>query len=77
MLMVTSACGGFGKAPTSDPPAEAAGAGAAPAGAAGRRGGRGGEAGPVPVVTATAVAKAMPVGITAVGAAEAISTVQV
>jgi multidrug efflux system membrane fusion protein len=31
----------------------------------------------VPVVTATAIAKAMPVGIAAVGAAEAISTVQV
>lgn len=72
MLVVTSACSsGPGKAPGSGPTE-----GAAPA-AAGRRGGRGAEAGPVPVVTATAIAKAMPVGIAAVGAAEAISTVQV
>jgi multidrug efflux system membrane fusion protein len=73
MLVVTSACtGGSGKAPGNGPTE-----GASPAAAAGRRGGRGAEAGPVPVVTATAIAKAMPVGIAAVGAAEAISTVQV
>jgi multidrug efflux system membrane fusion protein len=74
VAMLSAACGGgTGKAATTE-----SGASAAPA-AAGRRGGggRGGESGPVPVVTATAVAKAMPVGLAAVGAAEAISTVQV
>ena len=70
--LVLSACGGgSSKAPASEPAG-----GGAPA-TAGRRGGRGADAGPVPVVTATAVAKPMPVGIAAVGAAEAISTVQV
>lgn len=47
------------------------------AGGGGRRGGRGGEGGPVPVVTAMAVEKSMPISQTAVGTAEAISTVQV
>jgi membrane fusion protein, multidrug efflux system len=44
-------------------------------GASGR--GRGGDGAPVPVVTATAVQKSVPVTVTAVGAAEAISSVQV
>ena len=41
------------------------------------RGGRGGDGGPVPVVTATAVTKSVPVTETAVGTVEAISTVQI
>jgi multidrug efflux system membrane fusion protein len=41
------------------------------------RGGRGGETGPIPVVTAAAVTKSVPVTETAVGTVEAISTVQV
>ncbi len=72
MLVASGCSSGTAKAPATE-----ASANATP-GAGGRRGGgRGAEAGPVPVVTATAVAKAMPVGIVAVGAAEAISTVQV
>ena len=41
------------------------------------RGGRGGDAGAVPVVTATAVTKSVPLTETAVGTVESISTVQV
>jgi multidrug efflux system membrane fusion protein len=41
------------------------------------RGGRGGDASAIPVVTATAVTKSVPVTETAVGTVEAISTVQV
>ena len=44
---------------------------------AGRGGGRGGDGGPVPVVTAAAVSKSVPLTETAVGTVEAISTVQV
>jgi multidrug efflux system membrane fusion protein len=44
---------------------------------AGGRRGRGAGEGPVPVTTASSVQKAVPVTITAVGAAESISTVQV
>jgi multidrug efflux system membrane fusion protein len=58
-------------------PSTEGGGGAAASAAGGRRGRAGGEAGPVPVVTATAVSKPMPIAITAVGAAEAISTMQV
>jgi len=47
------------------------------AGGGGRRGGRGGGEGPVPVTTAMAVQKSMPVTVAAVGTAESISTVQV
>jgi multidrug efflux system membrane fusion protein len=47
----------------------------APAG--GRSGGRGGDGAPVPVVTAAAVERSVPVTVTAVGTAEAISTNQV
>ena len=43
----------------------------------GGRRGRGGGEGPVPVTTASAVEKAVPVTLNAVGSAEAISTVQV
>ena len=43
----------------------------------GRGGGRGGDAGAIPVVTAMAEVKAMPVTIDAVGSAEAISTVDI
>jgi membrane fusion protein, multidrug efflux system len=49
--------------------------GDAPAGRG--RGGRGGDAGAVPVVTATAVTKSVPVTETAVGTVESISSVQV
>ena len=51
--------------------------GGAPAAGQGRGGGRGGDGGPVPVVTATAVTKSVPITETAVGTVEAISTVQV
>ena len=50
---------------------------AASGGGRGRQGGRGGGGGPVPVVTAHAVAKAVPVIIPAVGTAEPVATVQV
>jgi multidrug efflux system membrane fusion protein len=46
-------------------------------GARGGRGGRGGEGGPVPVVTAAAVAKSVPITEMSVGTVEAISTVLV
>src|SRR5262245_54090130 len=52
-----------------------AGGESAPGGGRGGRGGRGGA--PVPVVTARAMQKAMPVSFPAVGTVEALSTVQV
>ena len=51
--------------------------GGAPAAGQGRGGGRGGDGGPVPVVTAAAVAKSVPITESAVGTVESISTVQV
>lgn len=50
--------------------------GAAPAGGAPGRGGRG-AGGPVPVVTARAVQKTVPVVVPAVGTVEAVSSVQI
>ena len=50
---------------------------AADAAAAGGRGGRAGRGGPVPVVTAPAVRKAMPLTVPAVGTTEAMSSVDI
>ena len=58
------------------PAAQAPGAGGAPGARAGGGGRRGG-GGPVPVVTARAQAKSVPVNIPAVGTAEPLTTVQV
>jgi membrane fusion protein, multidrug efflux system len=60
------ACTGTGQASPGGQPA-----------AGGRGGGRGGDGGPVPVLTATAVTKSVPLTETAVGTVEAISTVQI
>jgi len=74
----SSACS---KNPGTNPqqaPAEASAGGGGGGGRAGGRGGRGGGGGgPVPVVTAHAVAKAVPVTIPAVGTAEPLATVQI
>ncbi len=53
------------------------GAGSDASAGGGRRGGGRGGGGPVPVVTARAVAKAVPVTIPAVGTAEPVATVQI
>ena len=72
--LAISACSKGGAA---DPQQPASGAGREGGGRAGGRGGRGAGGGPVPVVTAHAVSKAVPVTIPAVGTAEPLATVQI
>jgi multidrug efflux system membrane fusion protein len=71
--LAISACSKGG----ADPQQPASGAGREGGGRAGGRGGRGAGGGSVPVVTAHAVSKAVPVTIPAVGTAEPLATVQI
>ena len=72
--LAISACS---KGGATDPQQPASGAGREGGGRAGGRGGRGAGGGSVPVVTAHAVSKAVPVTIPAVGTAEPLATVQI
>src|SRR5215213_9065283 len=79
LICLCLAAPGCSKGGTSDEggsPATAGAGGSAGGGRAGGRGGRGG-GGPVPVVTARAVSKAVPVTIPAVGTAEPLQTVEI
>ena len=75
LCLAFASCSGQGDSGSPQPGAQNPGGGAAGAGRAG--GGRRGGGGPVPVVTARAEAKSVPVNIPAVGTVEPLTTVQV